>query len=522
MEKLIKVLKKPRVILLLVALAFSVMFISPSFFTDGVEVQSVLENSPAANATPEPLTSGTTITSINGQTVSNTAAFFNILNEIGPGQTVSIEDTSGDTYFVDTITEEQDGVQSTSIGITVKNRPRTAILQGIDLEGGTRVILEPVRPVNETERDLILNNIEQRVNALGLSDAEIRSAQDLDGLEFFIVEVPGVNEQEVVDLLSRQGTFEAKIGNETIFTDGDDILFVCQSQRCSGLTQRCSQGPEGDFTCPHRFSITISDEAAQRQAAATQRLEIVGSQLSENITFFIDGEQVQSLTISRDLQGQETNELSISGTGTGPTRAAAQQNSLDEMASTQAVLQTGSLPVELEIVKTDTISPQLGEEFLRSAINAAILAIFIVAGIVFIKYRRWEVSIPMTFIIFSEVVLLLGAFALLGRAAGFRVDMASIAAIIVAIGSSVDDQIVIADEALRKRKRDWTQTLKKAFFIIMAAYVTLLVAMFPLLFAGAGLLQGFAITTIIGVTLGVLLTRPAYAEILEVLLEEDI
>ena len=44
--------------------------------------------------------------------------------------------------------------------------------------------------------------------------------------------------------------------------------------------------------------------------------------------------------------------------------------------------------------------------------------------------------------------------------------------------------------------------------------------MIPLLLAGVGLLKGFAITTIIGVTIGVLITRPAYANIIKVLLNE--
>ena len=39
--------------------------------------------------------------------------------------------------------------------------------------------------------------------------------------------------------------------------------------------------------------------------------------------------------------------------------------------------------------------------------------------------------------------------------------------------------------------------------------------MFPLFGAGAGLIRGFAITTILGVTIGVFITRPAYAAILE-------
>jgi len=41
-----------------------------------------------------------------------------------------------------------------------------------------------------------------------------------------------------------------------------------------------------------------------------------------------------------------------------------------------------------------------------------------------------------------------------------------------------------------------------------------------LIFAGAGMLKGFALTTIIGVSVGVFITRPAYASIIEILLKE--
>jgi len=43
--------------------------------------------------------------------------------------------------------------------------------------------------------------------------------------------------------------------------------------------------------------------------------------------------------------------------------------------------------------------------------------------------------------------------------------------------------------------------------------------MLPLWFMGAGLLKGFAIVTILGVSIGVFITRPAYAKIIEVLLK---
>ncbi len=41
-----------------------------------------------------------------------------------------------------------------------------------------------------------------------------------------------------------------------------------------------------------------------------------------------------------------------------------------------------------------------------------------------------------------------------------------------------------------------------------------------LLFAGAGLLKGFALTTIAGITIGAFISRPAYAALVEILLKD--
>ena len=59
-----------------------------------------------------------------------------------------------------------------------------------------------------------------------------------------------------------------------------------------------------------------------------------------------------------------------------------------------------------------------------------------------------------------------------------------------------------------------------AFFIIMAAYFTTCAGMLPLWFAGAGLLKGFAFTTLVGISIGVFIARPAYAAIIEQLLKD--
>ena len=100
---------------------------------------------------------------------------------------------------------------------------------------------------------------------------------------------------------------------------------------------------------------------------------------------------------------------------------------------------------------------------------------------------------------------------------------AFVAGIIIAIGTGIDHQIIITDETLKgdiEEIYDWKKRIKNAFFIIMGAFFTTLVAMILLYIAGAGLLRGFAVTTIIGALIGVFITRPAYASVIEILLKK--
>ncbi|MBV1767297.1 MAG: preprotein translocase subunit SecD, partial [Methanobacterium sp.] len=68
--------------------------------------------------------------------------------------------------------------------------------------------------------------------------------------------------------------------------------------------------------------------------------------------------------------------------------------------------------------------------------------------------------------------------------------------------------------------------IKNAFFIIFAAASTLIAAMLPLAYVGfsrgytgIGMLSGFAFTTIIGVIMGILITRPVYAKFIETMMD---
>lgn len=542
MSKLKRIIKNKRVIILVIALILAVIFIRPTF-QEGVAIRSISIDSAAAEATPRPMTNPPpgvspmnreVILSVNDQAVRSVEDYFRIIEGVEPGDHITVV-TDAQTYYLrqrlvnKTFTDE-DGLEHVvedyqEIGINVFPRPQNNIRKGLDLEGGTRVLLEPQGNVTAEILDMTVRGMEQRLNAYGLSDIIVRSTNDLFGNVFISVELPGVNEEEVADLLSSQGKFEAFVGDAPVFIGGErDIVYVYTTGERARLTG-CSE-VQGEYFCGFEFSISLSQDAARRMADATRDLDIVGvgadGYLSENITLILDGEVVNELRISSTLRGQVMTQISISGGASGFTEREARNNAMQDMKNLQAILSTGSLPVRLEVVKTDSISPALGAGFLENALFAGLLAVIAVSAIIAFRYREWRVTIPVVITIISEVVLILGFAALIG----WRIDIAAVAAIIIAVGSGVDDQIIISDETLRKQKKkdeereSWKKRVGRAFFIIMAAYATLTVAMVPLWFAGAGLLRGFALTTVVGITMGVLLTRPAFASILEVLVDD--
>ncbi len=233
---------------------------------------------------------------------------------------------------------------------------------------------------------------------------------------------------------------------------------------------------------------------------------------------FLDDELVDELSIAASLKGRPTTNIQITGGGNGTSKDRAIKNTLDNMKKLQTVLQTGSLPVKMEIVKIDSLSPLMGKNFEDNAIEVSLFALLAVACIVFLRYRKLQVAIPMVLSMVSEVIIILGVAALIK----WNLDLVAIAGIIVSVGTGVDDLIVLSDETLSKDNEmlDWEKKRKNAFFVIMAAYFTTVVAMLPLLFAGAGLLRGFALTTILGITAGVFIVRPAFAAALKIFLNE--
>jgi len=520
MSKLKEFITNPRIIILIIFLVLSLVAIHPNPFASGAAIRSVDTGSSASIAGIESPDSDISpmarevIIALNDFIITDSDDYYTALNEVLINQTFTLE-TNKETYRLE---------KSEDMGITVYDAPTNNLRKGLDLQGGTRVLLKPERELTDEEVELVIDVLKERLNVFGLSDIIVREAKDLSGDEYIIVEIAGANEKEIQELIAKQGKFEARIGNETVFTGGNDITYICKSTTCSGINPKagCSQ-IDGSWICQFSFAITLSPEAAQRQADVTQSLDIVTNEnsnqyLSEKLELYLDDELVDELNIAPSLKGRAVTDISITGSGNGTTKELAMDNTFENMKTLQTVLQTGSLPVKMEIVKTDSLSPLMGEQFTQNSLKVGLLALLTVAIIVFIRYRRIQITIPMILSMLSEVVIILGAAALIK----WNLDLVAIAGIIVAVGTGVDDLIVMNDESLSKDNESlsWSEKRKNAFFIIMAAYFTTVVAMLPLIFAGAGLLRGFALTTILGITAGVFIVRPAFAATLKILLKE--
>jgi preprotein translocase subunit SecD len=494
--------------IIVLSLSLISIFITPNFLQKGVLVSNVEQNS---SAFEQGLRAGQVIIAVDGKSVSSVEEFSNIMNSKFP----SIEKIK---TIITTKTAEY-SLYSNYSGIVVSKLPLTNLKLGLDLAGGSKALVKASNhTLTSSEAEDLVNIMSNRFNVYGLSDIKITTIKDLSGNNFISVEIAGATQKQLQDLISQQGKFEAKIGNETVFRgEKKDIASVSHSGQESGVTSCDQDSSSGKYYCTFKFTVYLSQEAAERHANITKNLDVnstsQGNFLSKKMDLYIDSNLVDSLLIGESLKGMVTTQIQISGSGSGVTEDDAIKSAQEEMKKLQTILITGSLPFQLEIVKLDTISPTLGNDFLKYILLASLISIIMVSIITFIRYRVKAAIAPLIVCI-SEIIINLGIASVIK----WNLDLPSIAGILAAIGTGIDDQIVILDESRQKEESlNIKQRIKRAFAIILGAYLTVVASLIPLFWAGAGLLTGFALTTIIGISIGVFITRPAFAEMVKIL-----
>ncbi len=448
--------------------------------------------------------------------------------DVAPNQSNQVDAQVSNALGVDpvdvNVRAERGGNASVEVLVDNVSREQFAAALG---EAGFDVPESEIRQgVTEQTRSRVVDTLNEKINEGGLTGGQVSSIRTTGGEHFVVVEVPNANRSQVTDVVSERGVVRvvAQVQyengtrvNETVLTGAD---FTPGSA-------------EEDPNLGWGVSASVTDDAAPGFSEALNQLGFTSRQGVNNcdqlqdtgpgsycLVTTLNGEVVRYNSMGGDLassmqQGNWQNDPTFF-LGTG-NQSQAQDLEL--------ALNTGALPTNLNVSAGTTyyLQPSLADRFKGFALLTGLVAWFAVSGVVFFRYRRSRVAIPMLLTAAAEVYVLLGFAATVGLA----LDLSHIAGFIAVIGTGVDDLIIIADEILQEEGvatgRVFQNRFRKAFWVIGAAAATTIIAMAPLTVLSLGDLTGFAVVTIVGVLIGVLVTRPAYGDILRnlVLSEEE-
>ncbi|WP_331234909.1 preprotein translocase subunit SecD [Natronorarus salvus] len=376
--------------------------------------------------------------------------------------------------------------------------------------------------VTEETTDEAVEVMQDKISESPFARGDASKATAADGQHFVVVEIPGVTLEEVIDLIGDQGVVELHITypdgeggyEERLLLEDDDIADV------GFATEEGQQGPRVPVTLTNDGAVTFAN-AMRDEGFTTEGIQ-QGCAYQEDadepgycLLTVVDGEVVDAHSLGPDLaQGVESSEFE------SDPQFVMLAPSMDDARNLQINLRAGALPapLDLDAGTQSFLGPSQAEEFKFLSLATGFVAVLAVSGVVAARYRDPRVGGPMIVTAASEVFLLLGFAALVG----YPLDLAAIAGFIAVVGTGVDDLIIIADEILQEGDvstgRVFESRFRKAFWVIGAAAATTIVAMSPLAVLSLGDLTGFALFTIVGVLIGVLVTRPAYGDILRVLL----
>ncbi|MFA6048776.1 MAG: hypothetical protein WC792_02410 [Candidatus Micrarchaeia archaeon] len=211
----------------------------------------------------------------------------------------------------------------------------------------------------------------------------------------------------------------------------------------------------------------------------------------------------------------------VTGSASGATPLEQEKSAKSEVKELKSVISGGRLPVSTVVGSSFTVAPTLGEKFLEYSWIGVIVAILAVSLVIMLRYGRPELVVPIVVVNASEILITMTIIGAIGT-----LDLSAMAGIISMMGTGVNDQIVLTDELLRKKgegedefvrseERELKERVKRGFQIVFTIAGVAVVAMLPLLLSGIVEIMGFALSVVLGVIVGISITRPAYAAIVE-------
>src|ERR671916_1746475 len=323
--------------------------------------------------------------------------------------------------------------------IFVRQPVAEATRLGLDLEGGVSANLQGYKTngeeVTREEMDLAASVIQQRVNSLGVTEPEIQ----IQGQDQVVVNIPGITDSEraveVIGRTAQLGFYEvlAAAGGQPVPTDeveaakddlrdqlegdpafdegtkilfeqspapqgGDDILLGYVVPEEPGLTGEALESARQvrDQASRRQVQMDLTGEGAEGFGDLSQ--EIVDNALVNGrsgrgqLAVVLDEDVVSAPVVEQAIYGGQ---VSINNQG---LPGGLPQQEAEEL---EVVLQTGALPVNMEVLSVTSIGPTLGSDSLRSGLLAMLAGFGLVLVFLAIIYRVLGVVADLALLIYG-------------------------------------------------------------------------------------------------------------------------
>ncbi|MHA3837226.1 protein translocase subunit SecD [Terrabacter sp. AAH1] len=262
-------------------------------------------------------------------------------------------------------------------------------------------------------------------------------------------------------------------------------------------------GPNGQPTSIVEVALSFKDSGKAKFAAVTKRL--YGLQSEPPLDQFAVVLDKSVITAPQARAVISDGRASITGSFT-----------IDSAKQLAEQLKFGALPISFALQTQDNITPQLGEEQLRIGLLAGFVGLLLVVVYSLFQYRALGFVTVASLAVASIITYL--AVTVLGTTHGFRLTMAGVTGLIVAIGVTADSFIVYF-ERIRDEVRDGRPLVaavetgwKRARRTIIAADAVNFIAAGVLYFLASSNVRGFAftlgLTTLIDLAVVMLFTHP--------------
>ena len=371
--------------------------------------------------------------------------------------------------------------------------------------------------LNEARESAIEQNLSilrKRVTELGVAEAVIQR----QGAERIVVELPGVQDTaRAKEILGATATLEFRLvnGNANLeaaargMVTSDSEVKYDRNNRPIVLYKRAVLGGEhitnassgvDQNTSRPQVSVTLDSEGGEIMSKTT-RANIQKPMATLYVEYKDSGKKDENGKTILQKHEEVINVATIQGR----FGSQFQITGIDSPAEAQnlaVLLRSGALIAPIQIVEERTIGPSLGAQNVEQGLQASFWGLMIVVAFMVIYYRKFGLIANVALIV--NIILLVGLMSLLP---GATLTMPGIAGIVLAVGMSVDANVLIFERIKEEIRngRPVQQAISEgysgAFSSIFDANLTTILTAVALYAVGTGPIKGFAITLSLGIAI---------------------